>query len=80
MIVVIKCERCHRPFGSYAKRCPDCGWRSRFWMRSFLVRVVAAVAVAVALFVTYQMAQKQKQVERTMLKVQPTRDQGARPW
>ena len=79
VIVVIKCERCHRPFGSYAKRCPDCGWRSRYWMRSFLIRVVSLVGAVVALVTTYKMAQKQLQIERAMPKVQPTRDQMATP-
>ncbi len=79
MIVVIKCERCHRPFGSYAKRCPDCGWRSQYWVRSFLIRFVSIVGALVALFTTYRMAQKQLQIERAIPKVEPTRDQLAPP-
>jgi predicted amidophosphoribosyltransferase len=79
MIVVIKCERCGRPFGSYAKRCPDCGWRSRYWVRSFLVRLLSIVGAIVALVTTYKMAQKQLEIERAIPKVVPTRDQLATP-
>lgn len=80
MIVVIKCERCRRPFGSYAKRCPDCGWRSPYWVRSFVIRVISIVGAVVALFVTYRLAQKQLQVERAIPKVKPTQDQISSPW
>lgn len=79
MMVVIKCERCGRPFGSYAKRCPDCGWRSRFWVRSFLVRLVSIIGALLALFTTYKMAQKQLQIERAIPKVVPTSDQLSNP-
>lgn len=79
MMVVIKCDRCGRPFGSYAKRCPDCGWRSRFWVRSFVIRLVSIVGAVVALVTTYKMAQKQLQIERAIPKVTPTRDQLAPP-
>lgn len=80
MIVVIKCKRCHRPFGSYAKRCPDCGWRSPYWVRSFCLRLVSIVGAAVALITTYKMAQRQLRLERAIPKVVPTQDQIEVPW
>lgn len=80
VMVVIKCERCRRPFGSYAKRCPDCGWRSRYWVRSFCIRFVSIVGALVALVTTYKIAHRQLQIEHANPKVKPTEDQIEPPW
>jgi hypothetical protein len=64
-MIVIRCSRCNRPFGSYAKRCPDCGWRSRYWFRSFFVRLFSIVGAVVALLSTCQMVRRHRELQRT---------------
>ena len=78
-LVIVRCESCRRPFGSYAKRCPTCGWRSKFWFQSFLVRLVAIAAAVIAAVVVYKTAQKQSQFDRTLHKGTPAPDQIATP-
>ena len=78
-LVIVRCESCSRPFGSYAKRCPTCGWRSIYWFQSLLVRLVAIAAAVIAAVVVYKTAHKHSQLDRPPHEVTPMPDRMAMP-
>jgi hypothetical protein len=61
--ILVRCQKCQRPFARVADCCPDCGALSGRGMRAAILKVGSIVGTIVALAVAFSLVHKSRAMQ-----------------